>query len=114
MQVFEALWAPARGAMADALGPKNGPDGRFGSIDHPTNARMGLQRASNFACGGFSAPRVVWRRLFGHLMSRWGAMAGFRAFRNENLGQNFSIPCDLATKTAANGAEIWHGSSLLP
>ena len=33
--------------------------------------------------------------------------------RNENLGQNLSNPCDLATKTAANGAETWHGSSPL-
>ena len=63
-----------------ALGPKNGQTAVFRSMDHPTNARMGLQRASNFACGGFSAPRVVWRPLFGHLMSRWGAMAGFSAF----------------------------------
>ena len=36
-----------------------------------------LQRASNFACGGFSAPRVVWRRLFGRLTRQGGAMAGF-------------------------------------
>ena len=63
-----------------ALGPKNDRRPFLSSMDHPTNARMGLQRASNFACGGFSTFCVVWRRLFGHLTRRWGAMAGFSPF----------------------------------
>ena len=40
-------------------------------------------------------------------------MAGFKAFRNDNFGQNSRILGHWAAKTVANGAEILHGSSLL-
>ena len=74
-----------------ALGPKNGRTAVFRSMDHPTNDWIPLQRASNFACGGLSTFCVVWRRLFGRLTRQGGAMAGFRPFRNDNLGQNSRI-----------------------
>ena len=53
-----------------ATGPEKWPTAVFRSMDHPTNARVGLQQGLKLCMRGFLDARVVWRPLFCHLMSR--------------------------------------------
>ena len=73
-----------------ALGPK-WPGGRFWLHRSPHQCSDGAPTPQTLHAGVSRRPPSFGAALFGHLMSRWGAMAGFRAFRNENLGQNFLI-----------------------